>query len=28
MSFSQHLATWDNWLSDRQGELAEAKNKK
>lgn len=25
MSFPQYLATWDNWLSDRQRELAEAK---
>jgi hypothetical protein len=25
MSFPQYLATWDNWLSDRQKELAEAK---
>jgi len=25
MSFPQYLATWDNWLNDRQGELAEAK---
>jgi len=24
-SFPQYLATWDNWLSDRQKELAEAK---
>jgi DNA mismatch repair ATPase MutS len=25
MSFPQYLATWDNWLNDRQRELAEAK---
>lgn len=25
MSFPQYLANWDNWLSDRQRELAEAK---
>jgi hypothetical protein len=25
MSFPQYLAAWDNWLSDRQRELAEAK---
>ncbi len=25
LSFPQYLATWDNWLSDRQQELAEAK---
>lgn len=25
LSFPQYLATWDNWLKDRQRELAEAK---
>ena len=25
LSFPQYLATWDNWLSDRQRELTEAK---
>lgn len=25
LSFPQYLATWDNWLSDRQRELAEVK---
>jgi hypothetical protein len=25
LRFPQYLATWDNWLSDRQRELAEAK---
>ncbi len=25
LSFPQYLATWDNWLNDRQKELAEAK---
>ena len=27
MSFPQYLATWDSWLSDRQRELTDAKNK-
>ncbi|MFA5130948.1 MAG: hypothetical protein WC467_00825 [Patescibacteria group bacterium] len=25
MRFPQYLSTWDNWLNDRQRELAEAK---
>jgi len=25
LSFPQYLSNWDNWLKDRQDELAEAK---